>query len=209
MKKFLTLTLLLLLAIVSTARATGGDESVLIEEKAIKYKDWTFADLQTGKPVRLRDFVANKRLVLVVYFAPWCGNWRAEAPRVARLYEKYKAQGFDVVAVNNYATKEDAKKFFGDKGAPYTVVVESESGDARTKTSHYECRISTGDKRMWGSPYNVFIEPAKISKTGDVLMERAFVASGEIIEEDADKFIAERLGVKEIKEAKPKEAARN
>ncbi len=195
MKNFLTLGLLVMLVVASTARATGGDESALIEEKAIKYKNWTFANLQTGAPVNLRDFAQGKKLVLVVYFAPWCGNWRAEAPRVARLYEKYKGQGFDVVAVNNYATKDEAKRFFGEKGSPYTVVVESESRDARTKTSHYECRIKTGDKRAWGSPYNVFIEPAKMAKQGDVLMKRAFVANGELIEADAEKFIRERLGL--------------
>ena len=196
MKRFLAVTLMLFFAISLNARSVGGDESAPIEEKAIKYKNWTFPDLQTGEPVDLRKFVRGRRLVLVVYFAPWCGNWKAEAPRVARLYEKYKPHGFDVVAVNNYAKRAEARAHFGEKGAPYKVVVESESAEARTKTSHYECRKQTGDNRTWGSPYNVFIEPSKINPEGDILAERLFVANGELIEGDAEKFIRERLGLK-------------
>jgi thiol-disulfide isomerase/thioredoxin len=197
--KSLIYIFVVLLALASTpfgARA-GGDESTLIVEKELKYKNWTFADLQTGKLISLREFARGKRLVLVVYFAPWCGNWKTEAPLVARLYDKYKQHGFDVVAVNNYGTREVTKQFFGEKGAPYTVVIESERADARDKTSHYECRMQTGDARRWGSPYNVFVEPAKINPQGDVLLERAFVAGGELIEADAEKFIRERLGLKE------------
>jgi thiol-disulfide isomerase/thioredoxin len=191
------LVVLLALTTLPFGARAGGDESTPIVEKELKYKNWTFADLQTGKPISLREFARGKRLVLVVYFAPWCGNWKTEAPLVARLYDKYKQHGFDVVAINNYGTREATRQFFGAAGAPYTVVIESETGDARDKTSHYECRMQTGDVRKWGSPYNVFVEPAKINQQGDVLMERAFVAGGELIEADAEKFIRERLGLKD------------
>ena len=193
--RFVVIALLLNFAFTLVVRA-GGDERVKIEEKKLQYKNWTFDDITTGKPVSLREFAAGKKLVLVVYFAPWCGNWKNEAPLVAKLYDKYKAHGFDVVAINNYGTREQTQKFFGEAGAPYTVVVESTTSDARDKTSHYACRIQTGDKRTWGSPYNVFVEPDKIAKTGDVLMEKAYIAGGELIEEDAEKFIRARLGLK-------------
>lgn len=193
--RLVAVSLLLCSAFTFAVRA-GGDERVKIEEKKLQYKNWTFDDITTGKPVSLREFAKGKKLVLVVYFSPWCGNWRNEAPLVAKLYDKYKAHGFDVVAVNNYGTREQTQKFFGEAGAPYTVVVESTTPDARDKTSHYACRIQTGDKRTWGSPYNVFVEPDKIAQTGDVLMERAHIASGELIEDDAEKFIRARLGLK-------------
>jgi hypothetical protein len=85
--------------------------------------------------------------------------------------------------------------FFGEEGSPYTVVYESESRADRDKTAHYNYRQATGDSRRWGSPYNIFLEPAKLSKTGDVLTEKAWIVNGELIEEEVEKFIRARLGL--------------
>jgi thiol-disulfide isomerase/thioredoxin len=180
---------------IPAARAQEHHEYAPLEEKAINYKDWTFNNLTHGTPVNLRQWAKNKKLVLVVYFAPWCPNWRYEAPVVARLYEKYKANGFDVVAINEYGTRDEVKAFFGEKGAPYLVVVESEKKEERDKTSHYNYRQASGDKRKWGSPYNIFLEPSKLAKTGDLVMEKAWIVNGELIEADTERFIRARLGL--------------
>jgi len=187
----------LLAMITMTTDVRAQHEYAPLEEKEINYKNWTYKELKTNTPVNLRERVQGKKLVMVVYFAPWCGNWKYEAPVVARLYDKYKADGFDVIAVSEYAPAADTIAYFGTDGAPYTVVVESESRDAREKTDHYACRMKTGDTRRFGSPYNVFIEPAKIATTGDVLIKKTTVVNGELIEEEAEKFIRERLGVKD------------
>ena len=176
-------------------QAQGGHEYAPVVEKTINYKDWTFKNLKDGAPLNLRDWAKGKKLVMVVYFAPWCGNWKMEAPIVAKLYDKYKKDGFEVVAVSEYAAQEQTRAFFGEQGAPYPVVVESETGDARDKTTHYGYRQSCGDSRRWGSPMNVFLEPKHLNKKGDVLTEKAYVAVGELIEADAEQFIRERLGL--------------
>ena len=173
--------------------AQAGHEYSPLVEKTVNYKNWTLNDIKTDKPVDLRAAVQGKKLVMVVYFAPWCGNWRHEAPVAARLYEKYKNQGFEVIGVSEYGSRDEVRKFFGEAGAPYTVVSESETREDREKTPHYGYRQLTGDTRRWGSPWNIFLEPALIAKTGDVLMEKAWVVNGELIEEEVDKFIAERL----------------
>ena len=164
-----------------------------LEEKTVNYKNWTLKTLKDEKPVDLRSLVQGKKLVMVVYFAPWCGNWRYEAPVAAKLYEKYKAQGFEVIGVGEYGSRDEVQKFFGPDGPPYTVVIESESRADRETTPHYGYRQLTGDKRKWGSPWNIFLEPSKLAKEGEILTEKAWVVNGELIEEDVDKFIAERL----------------
>ena len=174
-------------------RAQENHEYAPIQEKTINYKDWTFKSLKDDKQVNLREWARNKKLVLVVYFAPWCPNWRYEAPVVARLYEKYKAQGLEVVGISEYGSRDEVKTFFGEKGAPYLIVTESEARDARDKTSHYTYRQASGDTRKWGSPFNIFFEPAKLTKSGDVLMEKAWIVNGELIEAEADKFISSHL----------------
>ncbi|HYY57267.1 MAG TPA: TlpA disulfide reductase family protein [Pyrinomonadaceae bacterium] len=176
-------------------RAEGNHEYAPLVEKTVNYKDWTLKSLKDGAPVNLRSLLEGKRLVLVVYFAPWCPNWRNEAPVAASLYEKYKASGLEIVGVSEYATAADVRAYFGEKGAPYPVVVESEAREDRDKTAHYGYRQLTGDARRWGSPWNIFLEPSKLQKKGDVLTETAWVVNGELIEADVEKFIRERLGV--------------
>jgi len=174
-------------------RAQDGHEYSPLVEKAVNYKNWTLNDIKDNKPLDLRSAVAGKKLVMVVYFAPWCGNWRNEAPVAAKLYEKYKDQGFAVIGVSEYASRDDVKNFFGPTGAPYPVVSESEAREDREKTLHFGYRQLTGDTRKWGSPWNIFLEPAALLKSGDVLTEKAWVVNGELIEADVDKFIADHL----------------
>jgi thiol-disulfide isomerase/thioredoxin len=163
-------------------------------EKTVNYKNWSLPNIKTAIDEDLRKMVAGKKLVMIVYFAPWCGNWRNEAPIAQKLYDKYKDQGFQVIAVAEYASLDDIKNFFGEAGPPYPVVVESESRDEKDKTLHYSYRQLTGDTRKWGSPWNIFLEPAKLNAKGDVLTEKAWVVNGELIEDEVDKFIASKLG---------------
>jgi thiol-disulfide isomerase/thioredoxin len=192
---FIFIALMCALLAPTAARAQAGHEYAPLQEKTVNYKDWTLKSLKDGAPVSLRSLVEGKRLVMVVYFAPWCPNWRNEAPVAASLYEKYKANGLEIVGVSEYASVEDVRAFFGEKGAPYPVVTESLAREERDKTSHYGYRQLTGDTRRWGSPWNIFLEPAKLQKKGDVLTETAWVVNGELIEADVEKFIRERLGL--------------
>ena len=175
------------------AFAQAGHEYSPLVEKTVNYKNWALPSLTTDKPDDLRSLVAGKKLVMIVYFAPWCGNWRNEAPIAAKLYEKYKGQGFQVIGVSEYATRDDVKRFFGDAGAPFPVVTESESRDDKQKTLHSGYRQLTGDSRNWGSPWNIFLEPSKLNASGDVLTEKAWVVNGELIEDEVDKFIASKV----------------
>jgi thiol-disulfide isomerase/thioredoxin len=184
-------------------RDAGHEWAPLLEQK-LDYKDWTFKTLKDGTPVSLRELAKGKKLLMVVYFAPWCGNWKAEAPTVWRLYDKYKAQGFEVVGVSEYGSAEDSRKYFESQGGmPFPVVVESEAGDAKEKTTHFAYRKSIGDPRNWGSPFNVFLEPAKLNASGELLTEKAWVVGGELIEKDVERFVRERLGITEQGSVEP------
>ena len=193
MNKLFALIVLALTLSPVAAYAQDGHEYSPLVEKTVNYKNWTLKDLKDDKPVDLRSLAQGKKLVMVVYFAPWCPNWRNEAPVAARLYEKYKDQGFAVVGVSEYGSRDDVRSYFGPTGAPYTVVSESESREERDKTLHFGYRQSTGDTRKWGSPWNIFLEPKALAKTGDVLTEKAWVVNGELIEADVDKFIGDYL----------------
>jgi len=185
--------ILILTALFGSVGLAQSHEYSPLVEKTVNYKNWTLKDLKDNKTGDLRSAVAGKKLVMVVYFAPWCGNWRNEAPVAAKLYEKYKDQGFAVIGVSEYGSRDDVKNFFGPNGAPYPVFSESETREDREKTPHYGYRQAAGDTRRWGSPWNIFLEPSAMLKKGDVLTEKAWVVNGELIEEDVDKFIADHL----------------
>jgi thiol-disulfide isomerase/thioredoxin len=192
MKRLLLLYLALVLSPFA-ANAQEGHEYSPLAEKTVNYKNWTLPNVKTDQSDELRSLMAGKKLVMIVYFAPWCGNWRYEAPIAARLYEKYKDRGFQVIGVSEYASRDEVKKFFGEAGPPYPVVAESETREDKQKTPHFGYRQLTGDTRNWGSPWNIFLEPAKINGDGQVLAEKAWVVNGELIEDEVDKFISTKL----------------
>ncbi len=65
--------------------------------------DFTMNDLN-GKPVKLSDF--RGKVMLVDFWASWCGPCRRENPHVVELYHKYHAKGFDVLGVSLDKTRE-------------------------------------------------------------------------------------------------------
>src|SRR5688572_4435358 len=147
----LAMMAVVLMIFATNVSAQDDHEYAPIQDATLAYKNWQLPRLDGGTAVDLREWSKDKKLVLVVYFAPWCGNWRFEAPVVARLHDKYKAQGFAVVAVSEYGSADESRAFMNDAKAGYTVVVESESREARDKTAHFGYRTSTGDTRNWGS----------------------------------------------------------
>ena len=203
MKKTLFVAILTLLTLPLLVFAQSHEYSPL-EEKVINYKNWTLPNVQTEKSDELRSLIKGKKLVMIVYFAPWCGNWKQEAPIAAKLYEKYKDQGFQVIGVAEYASRADVKTYFGETGPPYPVVIESESREDKVKTPHYAYRQLTADNRNWGSPWNIFLEPSKLNEKGDVLTEKAWVVKGELIEEEVDKFIATKVQAPATAKTDPK-----
>ena len=175
--------------------AQGGNEQSPLVEKEIVYKDWNYKNVQTGAETNLRSFSAGKKLVMVVYFAPWCPNWKHDVKFVESLYKKYHAAGLDVIAVGEYDPVDSMKKHIDEYKLTFPVVWESDARTAKQTTSHYEVRKSVGDKRNWGSPWYIFLEGGKLEASGSVLAKKASIVNGELIQPDVDKFIREKLGM--------------
>ncbi len=94
MKKLLILSILALLISPAIAVAQAGHEYSPLVEKTVNYKNWTLPNLKTDQPEDLRKLMAGKKLVMIVYFAPWCGNWRYEAPIAAKFMRNTKTRDF-------------------------------------------------------------------------------------------------------------------
>jgi hypothetical protein len=184
-----------ILSSLAFALGQGGNEQSPIVEKEIEYKNWVYKNVQTGADLDLRMFTSGKKLVMVVYFAPWCPNWRHDVRFVQSMYDKYKGNGFDVVGVGEYDPVDSMKMHIAEYKLTFPVVSESDARTAKQTTLHYGYRRATGDTRNWGSPWYIFLEMGKLEKDGTLLTKRASIVNGELIQPDAEKFIREKLGM--------------
>ena len=113
------------------------------------------ADSIDGEPVRLADVRADSQVVLVEFWASWCGPCRVEIPHMKEAYERYGDQGFEILSFTvdedrldwEIASEEedlpwfdtgmgmehDAALAYGVTGVPKNYLVESESGNIIAK----------------------------------------------------------------------------
>lgn len=174
---------------------SAQNEQSPIVEKNFVYKDWTHKNLNGGGETNLRTFISGKKLIMVVYWAPWCPNWKHDLAFVQSLHDKYHGNGLAVIGVGEYDPGGKMKDHLEQYKLTFPSVYESDNQAARLTTVHYQQRTQAGDTRKWGSPWYVFLDPKKLEPTGEALTKKTTVVNGELIRPDAEKFIREKLGL--------------
>jgi thiol-disulfide isomerase/thioredoxin len=190
--KTLFATLILFAAFVPSF---AQNEQAPMQEKEIAYQNWTYKSIRTGEDINLRELTKGKKLTIVVYYAPWCGNWKHDAPILQRFYDKYNDKGLEIVAVGLYDPLDSMKANLNELKLTFPAVYESAERGAKQTSLHYKYRRSTGDVRNWGSPWYIFLTPAVMEKTGDTLTKKTFIINGEVIETEGEAFIRKQLGL--------------
>lgn len=175
--------------------ALAQTEQSPIKEQPIAYKDWTQKNITGGGETNLRSFAKGKKLVMVVYWAPWCPNWRHDLAFVQGLHDKYAASGLAIIGVGEYDLVEKMKAHLESYKLTFPSVYESDSQAARLTSNHYNLRTAAGDKRKWGTPMYVLLDPASFAASGETLTEKTSMVTGELIKPDAEKYIREKLGL--------------
>lgn len=174
--------------------AFAQNEQAPIIERDIDFKNWIYKSVRSDEDVNLRKFAIGKKFVMVVYFAPWCPNWKHDAAFVQGLYEKYSPNGFEVIGVGEYDPIAAMKAHLDAYKITFPVVYESVLRTDKQKTLHYGYRKKTGDTRNWGSPWYIFLDPSRFER-GELLVSRTSIVNGELIKEDAETFIRGKLGL--------------
>ena len=64
----------------------------------------------------MSDYAGKGKVVLVDFWASWCGPCRQEMPNVVKVYNQYKDKGFEIVGVSLDQTEEAWKKGIADLG---------------------------------------------------------------------------------------------
>ena len=77
----------------------GNVEKMKATAVGQKFTDFEMAT-PDGKPVKLSDYVGKGKVVLIDFWASWCGPCRREMPNLVEAYAQYKNKGFEIVGVS-------------------------------------------------------------------------------------------------------------
>lgn len=78
-----------------------------------------------GKPFDLKKL--HGKVVLVDFWATWCGPCLAELPHLQEAYEKYHEKGFEIVGVSLDDDQESFDEFFKENKLPWVQLFEKEA----------------------------------------------------------------------------------
>jgi len=80
---------------------------------------------RAGKVIALKDL--KGKVVMINFWASWCGPCRQEMPLLEQMYKRYNALGFTLLGVNVESDTKDAEKWLKDMPVSFPVLFDKEN----------------------------------------------------------------------------------
>lgn len=77
-----------------------------------------------GKPISLADY--RGKVVLLDFWAVWCGPCLGEIPRIKAVYEKYHDKGFEVIGVSLDEDTAVLREFVTEQEVPWRQILDGD-----------------------------------------------------------------------------------
>lgn len=94
----------------------------------VTFPDFSEKDL-TGAPLSISQY--KNKVVLVDFWATWCGPCVAELPNVLAAYQKYHSKGFEIVGVSLDQSESALKEFIKAKGMTWAQYFDGQGWDSK------------------------------------------------------------------------------
>jgi thiol-disulfide isomerase/thioredoxin len=112
-------------------RLIGAGRRMNLVGKPLELKGTTFA----GKEFDIKDL--KGKVVLIDFWATWCGPCRAEHPNIEKNYEKYRDKGFEVVGISLDQNREALEEYLDEHKMPWVVLHEEKEGGKNPASDYY------------------------------------------------------------------------
>ncbi|MBN2736374.1 MAG: TlpA family protein disulfide reductase [Spirochaetales bacterium] len=94
----------------------------------VPIRDFQLKNLK-GQPVKLSD--QKGKVVLLNFWATWCGPCRSEMPSMEKLYQKYRSSGFEILAVDLQEAAETVSEFAKEQGYSFPILLDTTGEQAQ------------------------------------------------------------------------------
>ena len=78
-----------------------------------------------GKNLKLSEMTGN--VVLINFWASWCGPCLQEMPLLNDIHKKYEPLGFTVLGVNVEENSSNARAFLADRGVDFPILLDTKN----------------------------------------------------------------------------------